>query len=138
MKLDDMILVSIDDHVVEPPDMFARHMPAKYADLAPKIVISETGEQQWEFQGIAAGTMALNAVVGWPKEDWGLDPVSFAEMRPGTYNVNERVRDMNCNGVLASMCFPTFAGFSGASLHGSAGQGPHPCRATGVQRLAHR
>jgi predicted TIM-barrel fold metal-dependent hydrolase len=118
MNVDDMILVSIDDHVVEPPDMFERHMPAKYADRAPKVVVTETGEEQWEFQGNAAGTMALNAVVGWPKEDWGFDPVSFEEMRPGTYNVDERVRDMNRNGVLASMCFPTFAGFSGTNLLG--------------------
>ena len=27
MNLDDLILVSIDDHVVEPPDMFERHAP---------------------------------------------------------------------------------------------------------------
>jgi predicted TIM-barrel fold metal-dependent hydrolase len=33
-------------------------------------------------------------------------------MRPGGYDVHERVRDMNRNGILASMCFPSFAGFS--------------------------
>jgi hypothetical protein len=82
MKLDDMILVSIDDHVIEPADMFEHHMPAKYAAQAPRIVVSETGVEQWEFQGSVAGTIALNAVVGWPKEDWGFDPVTFAEMRP--------------------------------------------------------
>jgi predicted TIM-barrel fold metal-dependent hydrolase len=116
MKLDDMILVSIDDHVIEPADMFDRHMPAKYADDAPRIVVSDTGVEQWEFQGNVAGTIALNAVVGWPKEDWGFDPVTFAEMRPGAHNVHDRVRDMNVNGVLASMCFPTFIGFNGGAL----------------------
>ena len=29
MNVDDMILVSIDDHVIEPPDMFDRHVPAE-------------------------------------------------------------------------------------------------------------
>ena len=34
---DDLILVSVDDHVVEPPDMFADHLPAKYKDDAPIV-----------------------------------------------------------------------------------------------------
>ena len=37
MNIDDLILVSVDDHVVEPPDMFDGHMPAKYQDRAPKV-----------------------------------------------------------------------------------------------------
>ena len=37
MHVDDLILVSIDDHVVEPPDMFDRHVPAKYRDRVPHI-----------------------------------------------------------------------------------------------------
>jgi predicted TIM-barrel fold metal-dependent hydrolase len=37
-------------------------------------------------------------------------------MRPGCYDLELRVRDMDANGVLASMCFPTFAGFNGMSL----------------------
>ncbi len=31
---------------------------------------------------------------------------------PDCFDVHERVRDMNVNGVLASMCFPTMAGFN--------------------------
>src|SRR5262249_24569636 len=54
----------------------------------------------------------MNAVQGLPKHEWGFDPSSHAEMRPGAYDIHERVRDMNINGVLASMCFPTYAGFS--------------------------
>jgi predicted TIM-barrel fold metal-dependent hydrolase len=34
-------------------------------------------------------------------------------MRPGAYDIHERVRDMNRNGIFQSMCFPSFAGFSG-------------------------
>ena len=36
MNLDDLILVSVDDHVVEPPDVFENHLPAKYQDFAPQ------------------------------------------------------------------------------------------------------
>ena len=38
MQLDDMILVSIDDHMIEPPDMFEKHVPAKWRDQAPRSV----------------------------------------------------------------------------------------------------
>jgi predicted TIM-barrel fold metal-dependent hydrolase len=34
-------------------------------------------------------------------------------MRPGCYDVDERIKDMNAGGVLGSMCFPSFPSFSG-------------------------
>ena len=37
MRLEDMILISVDDHVVEPPDVFEHTLPAKYKDIAPRI-----------------------------------------------------------------------------------------------------
>jgi predicted TIM-barrel fold metal-dependent hydrolase len=112
MQLEDMILVSCDDHVIEPPDMFERHVPARWREQAPKSVMGDDAIERWWFQGVASGSGSLNAVVGWPKEEWGMDPTTFAEMRPGAYDVHERIRDMNRNGILASMCFPSFAGFS--------------------------
>ncbi|TCN51187.1 putative TIM-barrel fold metal-dependent hydrolase [Rhodococcus sp. SMB37] len=117
MHLDDMILVSIDDHVVEPPDMFARHVPAKYRDEAPKVIVTEQGIDQWVYQGKPTGVSGLNAVVSWPAEEWGRDPARFAEMRPGVYDIHERVRDMDRNGIVGSMCFPTFTGFSARHLN---------------------
>ena len=117
MQTDDLILVSIDDHVVEPPDMFLRHVPARYKAEAPIVVTDEKGVDQWMYQGRPQGVSGLNAVVSWPAEEWGRDPAGFAEMRPGVYDVHERVRDMNRNGILASMCFPTFTGFSARHLN---------------------
>ena len=116
MQHDDLILVSIDDHVVEPPDMFDNHLPARWRDEAPRLVTDDAGHQRWEFQGETVGMMGLNAVVGWPAHEWGLDPSSIAEMRPGSYDVHERIRDMNVNGVLGTMCLPTFPGFSASNL----------------------
>ncbi|MET0902218.1 MAG: amidohydrolase family protein [Acidimicrobiales bacterium] len=116
MNIDDLILVSIDDHVVEPPDMFHRHVPAKLADQAPHVVVGDNGVDQWIYRGRPTGVSGLNAVVSWPPEEWGRDPASFEEMRPGVYDPAERVRDMDRNGILASMCFPTFTGFSAGHL----------------------
>jgi len=112
MQIDDMVLFSVDDHVIEPPDMFDRHVPARWAADAPRVVLGDDGIERWVFQGVEAGSMGLNAVVTWPKDEWGWDPTTFAEMRPGCYDVHERLRDMDRNGVFVSMNYPTFAGFS--------------------------
>ena len=37
MNINDMVLVSVDDHVVEPPHLFEGRLPAKYADLGPEV-----------------------------------------------------------------------------------------------------
>ena len=57
--------------------------------------------------------VALNAVAGRPKEEYGLEPQGLDEIRPGCYKVDERVKDMNAGGILGSMCFPSFPGFAG-------------------------
>jgi predicted TIM-barrel fold metal-dependent hydrolase len=116
MNTDDLIMVSIDDHVVEPPNMFEGRVPAKWAEYAPNVVVGDNGVDQWVYRGRPTGVSGLNAVVSWPAEEWGRDPAGFDEMRPGVYDVNERVRDMDRNGILASMCFPTFTGFSALHL----------------------
>ncbi|MBY8861433.1 amidohydrolase [Nocardia sp. CA2R105] len=116
MNIDDMILVSIDDHVVEPLDMFRGRVPEKWADLAPKVIIDDNGVDRWVYRGRPTGVAGLNAVVSWPAEEWGRDPAGYAEMRPAVYDVHDRIRDMNANGILSSMCFPTFAGFSAGHL----------------------
>jgi predicted TIM-barrel fold metal-dependent hydrolase len=114
MRMEDMILVSVDDHVIEPGDMYKNHAPAKYKDRLPHTEITETGVEEWVWEGAKNGNLGLNAVVTWPKEEWGFDPVGFEEMRPGCYDIHKRVEDMNVNGIAMSMCFPTYARFSGS------------------------
>jgi predicted TIM-barrel fold metal-dependent hydrolase len=113
VNVDDLIILSIDDHSVEPPDLFDNHLPAQYKDKAPRLVREPNGKEHWEFEGREFGIFGLNATVSWPKEEWGLNPSALAEMRPAAYLIDERIRDMNRNGVLASMCFPSLPGFSG-------------------------
>jgi predicted TIM-barrel fold metal-dependent hydrolase len=116
MRAADMTLVSIDDHIIEPADMFKGRMPARYADAAPQVVAFPDGTSRWVFQDYEVGTSGLQAVATWPHEEWSNDPVGFSDMRPGCYHVGKRVDDMNANGVLSSMCFPTFVGFGGSQL----------------------
>ena len=112
MQAEDMILVSVDDHLVEPPDVFAGRLPARYADQAPKVVRQDDGADVWVFNDTVIPNIGLNAVAGRPKEEYGIEPTAFDEMRPGCFDVHERVKDMNAAGVLASMNFPSFPGFS--------------------------
>jgi predicted TIM-barrel fold metal-dependent hydrolase len=93
--------------------MYDRHLPEKFKSLAPKIVRNDQGIDLWVFQGQETSTpFGMAATVGWPHDEWGFNPGSFTELRPGCFDIHERVRDMNANGVLASMCFPTMAGFN--------------------------
>ena len=113
MQMDDMILVSIDDHMVEPPDMFENHVPEALKDKVPKVVRNDAGADEWRFQGLATSTpFGMAATVGWPKDEWGFNPGSYSELRPACFDVHERVMDMDANGVLGSLNFPTMAGFN--------------------------
>jgi predicted TIM-barrel fold metal-dependent hydrolase len=113
MTKDDMILISVDDHIVEPPDMFKNHLPKKYAAEAPRLVHNPDGSDSWQFRDVVIPNVALNSVAGRPKEEYGLEPQGLDEIRPGCYNVDERIKDMNAGGMFASICFPTFPGFAG-------------------------
>jgi predicted TIM-barrel fold metal-dependent hydrolase len=111
--VDELILISVDDHVIEPPDLFAGHLDAKYMDRAPKLVRTDDGSDVWKFGEVTIPNPALNAVAGRPKSEYGLEPQALDEVRPGCYDVHERVKDMDAGGVLASMNFPSFPTFSG-------------------------
>jgi len=113
VNIDDLILVSVDDHVVEPPGMFDGHIPAKSEDRAPRVVTKDDGTDAWLFEGQEATNVGLNAVAGRPPDEYGIEPTRFSEMRPGCFDINERIRDMNANGVLASMNFPSYPQFCG-------------------------
>jgi len=113
MKAEDLVLVSVDDHLVEPPGLFEGRLPARYRDDAPRVEQTADGSDVWVFNGSTIPNVALNAVAGRPKEEYGIEPTAFDEIRPGCWNIHERVKDMNAGGVLGSMCFPSFPGFSG-------------------------
>ena len=116
MDINDMILISVDDHVVEPPSMhefFVDHLPAKYKERAPKVIRRDNGTDAWLIEGQEIATFGLNAVMGRDPTEWGYDPASFDQVRPGTYDVDQRVRDMDVNGVLAGMNFPSWPGNGG-------------------------
>ncbi len=113
MKMEDMILVSVDDHVCEPPDMWDNHLPAQWKDKAPRLQRKSDGSDVWVFDGNQIPNVGLNAVAGRPPEEYGMEPTALAQLRRGCFNLEARIDDMNVNGVLGSLCFPSVPGFCG-------------------------
>jgi predicted TIM-barrel fold metal-dependent hydrolase len=114
--------VSVDDHICEPADMFANHLARRYRELAPRVVADDRGSQQWWYGDLKGRDLGLNAVAGKPREFFNIDACRYEDMRPGCYDVHERVRDMSAGGQLAGLNFPNWTGFSGQVLN----QGPDP------------
>jgi predicted TIM-barrel fold metal-dependent hydrolase len=107
-------IISVDDHVVEPPWLFEGRLPSALADRAPRIVEDEHGNELWQLEGRRIATIGLSAAAGRPAEDYGTDPSRFDEMRRGCFDIHARVADMDLAGVYAALCFPSFLpGFAG-------------------------
>jgi predicted TIM-barrel fold metal-dependent hydrolase len=108
--------ISVDDHIVEPPDAFEGRMPQKNAEQAPHVV-EKDGSHVWVYDGNEFPNVGFNAVVGRPVDEYGMEPCRFDDMRRGSWDIHERIRDMDLSGVYASLCFPSFLpGFAGQRL----------------------
>ena len=114
---DDMQLISVDDHLVEPPHLWQDRLPAKYRDVGPRI-IQVTGDDGrisdvWLYEGRKYPQIGLNAVAGKPPQEFGTEPMRYTDMIPGCYEPEARVIDMDLDGVQAAVCFASFPRFAG-------------------------
>ncbi|MFI6452035.1 amidohydrolase family protein [Streptosporangium amethystogenes] len=117
-------LISVDDHLVEPRDMFEGRLPMKYQAEAPRIIRMLNGTEPWYYDGNFIPQSGSNAVVGQANRNEVMDPVGFEDMRKGTYDIHERVKDMDINGVWASVAFPSIiSGFCGRIFSATKDQG---------------
>ena len=124
-------IVSVDDHVVEPPHVWKRWLPARLRDAGPRVVRDSytvewvNGNQMfrkggdgpqtdwWVYEDFAWCHQMLNASAGYEQSEWWMGPIGFDQMRPGCYDVAARLADMDLNHVEASVCFPTYPRFCG-------------------------
>jgi predicted TIM-barrel fold metal-dependent hydrolase len=117
-------IISVDDHVVEPPDLWTSRLPSECRDRGPRIVRekgtfsfdNERGGPAWKpdddgdwadvwyYDGITSPLLKLSAAVGF--EDIGFGAVTFDQIRPGAWKQKERLADMDANHMEASICFP--------------------------------
>jgi predicted TIM-barrel fold metal-dependent hydrolase len=110
-------VISVDDHIVEPPTTFANRLPARFEERAPRVVERADGSEVWVYDGQEIPNVGFNAVVGRPVSEYSFEPTRFDEMRRGAWDIHARVADMDINGVYASLNFPSFLpGFAGQRL----------------------
>ena len=128
-------IVSADDHVVEPADVWTTRLPKKYVDVGPRVVRAPVAEMTfvggkyafamgdegpigdwWVYEDRAIPQTRLSACAGFAPEDVQVVPMVYEEMRPGCYRQPERLEDMDLNHVEASICFPTFPRFCGQTF----------------------
>jgi len=113
---DYMRIVSVDDHLVEPPHIWEDRLPRKYVESGPRIEETAEGHHVWRYEDRLYPQIGLNAVAGKPAEEFGVDPVRYDQMLPGCYDPVERVKDMDLDGVEVATCYPSFPGFAGGTF----------------------
>ncbi len=132
-------VISVDDHLIEPPDLFEGRLPASLAGPRTQGGRARGRVAGWIFEGNHYPNVGLNAVVGRPREEWSMEPARFDEMRPGCFDIEARIEDMDRAGIWASLCFPSLvSGFCGAVYSRAPGQGSRPRLLARLQRLAPR
>lgn len=117
MQMNDMVIISVDDHICEPPNLFDNQLSGELLASAPKLKTDKNGKNYWEYQGYIRPSIGLNAVVGRPPEEYGMEPTSLDQLRKGCYDVHARIDDMDINGIAASMCFGNSIAFDGQTFH---------------------
>ena len=128
-------VISVDDHVIEPPNVFRDRLPKKFLNIGPRVERHGLGEMQWIGGGYKIAPDENGdpcdwwiyedlwfplkrhiAAVGFDRDDMTLSAITFDEMRPGCYDARARLSDMDLNWVEASLSFPTFPRFCGQTF----------------------
>jgi len=117
MHMKDMVIVSVDDHISEPPEMYDKHLKGDAYAKAPKFLSNAAGTNYWQYQGQIWPSIGLNAVAGRPREEYGMEPTSLDQLRKGVYNADARIDDMNAGGIAASLNFGSKVGMDGGRFH---------------------
>ena len=128
-------IISVDDHVIEPPNVWQDRLPAKYKEIGPRSVRAPMGEMTfiggkfsyapgdegppcdwWQYEDLLIPTTRLSAAVGFDREDVKITAITYEEMRKGCWDPKARLEDMDANWTEAQMCFPSFPRFCGQTF----------------------
>jgi predicted TIM-barrel fold metal-dependent hydrolase len=131
-------IISVDDHVVEPPNVWTDRLPSKYADVGPRVVRAPVGEltfiggkftpkmgqpgegpdvDWWLYEDLQRPLIRLDAAAGHDRDEITLSGTTYEWMRPGAYQRKPRLEDMDTNWIESSLCFPTFPRFCGQTFY---------------------
>jgi predicted TIM-barrel fold metal-dependent hydrolase len=129
------LIISVDDHVIEPATLWTDRLSAKYHDVCPRVQRMEFPESTfvggkvsivpggkvlpadvWRYEKLKRPLFRLDSAVGVPRDEVNIQVITYEDMRPGSYQVKPRLEDMDINHLEASLCFPTFPRFCGQTF----------------------
>ena len=104
-------IISADGHVIEPPDLWQRHLPSQFHSRMPRLVKDPLGGDAWELVP-GAPPMPLGLVTNageWGKryEDNAWYGWSYDDIRAGAFDGKERLHEQDIDGVDAEVIYPS-------------------------------
>src|SRR5271169_4230989 len=108
-------LISVDDHVIEPPHVWVDRVARADRDRVPHV-IEDDGVSVWVFGDKRITIPSLFAQAGREQDEIVPGLMSYTDMRPGYYDPVARAEDMDVDGIIASLCFPTIPRYCGQTF----------------------
>jgi predicted TIM-barrel fold metal-dependent hydrolase len=105
----DYQLISSDSHINEPPDLWTRNAPSHLRDLVPHVVEVQQGDAWVVGPGATPRAVSTSAAAGIKPEDYMKKSVTYAGMRPGSFEPRARLGDMDMDHVDAEVLYPGIA-----------------------------
>lgn len=125
-------LISVDDHLIEPPHLWQSRLPEKYRPAGPRVILAPRGDMKlddgvwrekpgtgsemaawWQYEDHLYQLKQIIACPGIPPEEVRAHGVTFDDIAPGCFEPKARIADMDRNSVQASLCFPNYPRFCG-------------------------
>ena len=106
-------LISVDNHITEPPNLWLDRLPEKYKPFAPRVIEVDDGRHAWLYESQIERLPNENVekVAGMNRQPVGV--ARYDELRPSCTDPAARLKDMDADGVWAEMGFPQFSRFAG-------------------------
>jgi predicted TIM-barrel fold metal-dependent hydrolase len=109
-------VVSVDDHVVESPDVWTKRLSkAKFGDKIPQIVRGKSGADEWVVDGKPIGLPGV-ALAGAAMRDRVEEPQRWEDVPKIASVPAERLKAMDLDRVDVSVLYPNVAGIAGETF----------------------
>jgi len=99
-------IVDADTHILEPRNIWRKHLPKQFQKYAPKLVKDHEGGDGWSHGGSSPDPIGLVSTPGKRFEEFRWFGVSYNDIRAACYNGKQRIKDMDTEGVDAIVVFP--------------------------------
>ncbi len=100
-------IIDCDAHVNEPPDLWLKRLPSKWKDRAPQVRHDDNGDLWIYDGGREKWPVGLTAVAGLSYFDYKPMGITYASMRPGSFDTRARLDDMDADGIYAQILYPS-------------------------------